>query len=130
MPFVITQGELAYEAGLVLTGAWKMFLAVQGSLTLSSTLTAWEAVELASSNGYVAVTGTIGSSTFNSSNGRYEAPALTGQFTASGAGFQFDAMVLKLASRSTPYAINIYDTPVVLSAGQSRSFSITLGVKP
>lgn len=130
MPFVITQGELAYEAGLVLTGAYKVFLATKGSLTIASTLSAWEAAELASSNGYAAVTGTVGAATYNSTTGRYEAPTITGQFTATGAGFTFGAMVVKLASRTAPYAVNIYETPVTLAAGQSRGFNITLGIKP
>lgn len=130
MPFVVTQGELAYEAGLVLTGAWKVFLATKGSLTLASTLTAWEAAELATINGYAAVTGTVGAAALNVTTGRYEAPMLTGQFNATGAGYTFDAMVVKLAGRTVPYAVNIYDVPITLSAGQSRGFNITLGVKP
>lgn len=130
MPFAITQGELAYEAGLILTGAYKVFLATKGSLTIASSLSSWEAAELASANGYAAVTGTVGAATLNATTGRYEAPTLTGQFTATGAGFTFDTMVVKLASRTAPYAVNIYDTPIVLSAGQSRGFNITLGIKP
>ena len=130
MSFVVTNGELAYEAGLILTGAWKVFLATKDSLTVSSTLAAWEAAELASSNGYAAVTGVVGASSFNATTGRYEAPVITGQFTASGAGYSFDAMIIKLASRSYPYAVNLYDVPIVLAAGQSRGFNITLGIKP
>jgi hypothetical protein len=26
--------------------------------------------------------------------------------------------------------VNLYDVPIVLSAGQSRGFNITLGIKP
>jgi hypothetical protein len=132
MPFVITQGELEYEAGLVLTGkAYKVFLATTGSLTLTSTLTAWEAAELATSAGYAAVTGTVGTGSYNGTTGRFEAPVITGQFgPATGAGFTFDAMVIKLASRTKPYAVNLYASPITLAAGQSRAFSITLGVKP
>lgn len=130
MAFVVTRGELEYEAGLILTGAYKIFLATKGSLGLTSTLLAWEAAELAVANGYTAVTGTVGSATYNSTNNRVEAPAITGTFTATGLGFTFDAMVCKLANRSKPYAINLYDSPVTLAAGQSRGFRITLGVRP
>jgi hypothetical protein len=132
MPFVITQGELEYEAGLVLTGkAYKVFLATTGSLTIASTLTAWEAAELTATAGYVAVTGTVGTGSYNATTGRFEAPVITGQFgPATGAGFTFDAMVIKLASRTKPYAVNLYSSPITLAAGQSRAFSITLGVKP
>jgi hypothetical protein len=38
--------------------------------------------------------------------------------------------VVKLAGRTVPYAVNIYDVPITLSAGQSRGFNITLGIKP
>jgi hypothetical protein len=132
MPFVITQGELEYEAGLVLTGkAYKVFLATTGSLTIASTLSAWEAAELATSAGYAAITGTVGTGSYNTTTGRFEAPVITGQFgPATGAGFTFDAMVIKLPSRSKPYAVNLYSSPVTLAAGQSRAFAITLGVKP
>jgi hypothetical protein len=132
MPFVITRGEVEYEAGLILTGvAYKVFLATAGNLTLTSSLTAWENAELASSGGYSAVTGTVGNGTYNANTGRFNAPEITGQFgPATGAGFTFDAMVIKLAGRSKPYAINLYTVPIVLAAGQSRGFSITLGIKP
>lgn len=132
MAFVITPGELEYEYGLVLTGlSYKVFLATTGSLTLTSTLAAWEAAELPTTNGYAAVTGTVGSGTYNAITGRFEAPLIAGQFgPASSIGFTFDAMVLKLPSRSKPYAVNLYDSPITLAAGQSRGFNITLGTKP
>mgnify|MGYP006267149507 CR=1 FL=1 len=131
MPFVLTQGELAYEAGLVLTGvAYKVFLATTGSLTVTSTLAQWEAAELASSGGYSAVTGTVGSGSYNGTNLRFEAPVISGQFgPATGVGFTFDAMIIKLANRTAPYAVNLYSTPITLASGQSRGFQITLGVK-
>ena len=132
MAFVVTQGELEYEAGLVLTGlTYKVFLATTGSLTVASTLSDWEAAELAATGGYVAVTGTVGTGSYNATTGRFEAPVITGQFgPATGAGFTFDAMVIKLPSRTKPYAVNLYSSPVTLAAGQSRGFSIALGIKP
>jgi len=133
MSFVITQGELEFQSGLILNGqSYKVFLATKGSLTLASTLSAWEAVELASTGGYAAVTGTVGNGVFNSGNGRVQSPVITGQFgPASGAGFSFDAMLIKIGTvRTKPYAVRLYDVPQVLAAGQSRGFSITLGIKP
>ena len=130
MPFIVTQGELAYQAGIVLTGTYKIFLATKGALTIASTLAQWEAAELAIANGYTAVTGTVSAAVYNSSTGRYDAPVISGAFSATGAGYTFDAMVVKLPSRTSPYAVNIYDAPITLSAGQSRGFNITLGIKP
>lgn len=130
MAFIITQGELEYQAGLCYVGvAYKVFLATTGSLTLTSTLTAWEAAELTATNGYSAVTGTISAGAWNSTANRFEMPAITGQFSATGAGYTFDAQIIKLAGRSKPYAINLYDTPITLAAGQARGFSHTPGQK-
>ena len=133
MSFVITQGELEFQSGLILNGqSYKVFLATRGSLTVASTLSAWEAAELAATGGYAAVTGTIGSGVFNAGNGRVEPPVITGQFgPASGAGITFDAMLIKIGTvRTKPYAVRLYDVPQVLAAGQSRGFSIILGIKP
>lgn len=133
MSFVITQGELEFQSGLILNGqSYKVFLATTGSLTLASTLANWEAAELAASNGYAAVTGTVGNGVFNATNGRVESPVITGQFgPATGAGFTFDAMIIKIGTtRTRPYAVRLYEVPQVLAAGQSRAFNITLGIKP
>lgn len=133
MSFVITPGELQFEHGLVLAGqTFKVFAATTGSLTLTSTLAAWEAAELATVNGYAAVTGTVGNGSLNTTTGRWESPVLTGQFgPATGAGFQYDAVIIKIGTtRTRPYAVNLLDTPILLAAGQSRGFQYTLGIKP
>jgi len=133
MSFAITQGELEFQSGLVLNGqTYKVFLATTGVLTVASTIAAWEDEELATANGYAAVTGTIGTGVYNGTTLRVEAPAITGQFgPATGAGFTFDAMVIKIGTtRTRPYAVRLYDVPQLLAAGQSRGFNITLGVKP
>jgi hypothetical protein len=133
MSFVISQGELEFQSGLILDGqTYRVFLATTGSLTLASTLTAWEAAKLASANGYADVTGTVGNGVYNTTNGRVESPVITGQFgPATGAGFTFDAMIIKIGTtRTRPYAVRLYEVPQVLAAGQSRAFNITLGIKP
>lgn len=133
MPFTITPGELEFEHDLVLEGqTYKVFAATTGSLTVASSLALWEAAELAATNGYAPVTGTVGTGAINSSTGRWESPVLSGQFgPATGAGFQYDAVIIKIGStRTKPYAVNLLPSPVVLAAGQSRGFNITLGIKP
>lgn len=131
MPFVITQGEIEYQAGQVLTGkTYKVFLATTGNLTASSNVSAWENAELATAYGYTALTGTVGSGSYNATTGRFEAPKIIGTFgPATGAGFTYDAVVVKLQGRTKAYAVNILAVPVTLAAGQSRGFEITLGVK-
>jgi hypothetical protein len=133
MSFVITRGELEFQSGLILNGqSYKVFLATTGSLTVTSTISEWETAELASANGYAAVTGTIGNGVFNATTGRVDAPVIVGQFgPASGAGFSFDAMIIKIGTtRTRPYAVRLYPTSQALGVGQSRGFNITLGVKP
>jgi len=133
MPFQITPGELEFEHDLVLEGqTYKVFAATTGSLTIASSLSLWEAAELAATNGYAPVTGTVGTGSLNSTTGRWESPVLSGQFgPATGAGFQYDAVIIKIgSSRTMPYAVNLLNSPIVLAAGQSRGFNITLGIKP
>lgn len=133
MSFVITQGELEFQSGLILNGqAYKVFLATKGILTAASTISSWEAAELTAINGYQAVTGTVGTGVYNAATLRVEPPEIIGQFgPATGAGFSFDAMIIKIGTtRTKPYAVRLYEAPVLLAAGQSRGFSITLGMKP
>lgn len=132
MTFAITPGELEFQYGLALNGqTYKIFAATTGSLTLASTLTAWEAAEIATINGYAALTGTLPAGTYDATAGRYTPPIISGQFgPATGAGFQFDAMVIKIGtSRTRPYAVRLLPAPVLLIAGQTRSFEITIGTK-
>jgi hypothetical protein len=133
MSFVITPGELSFQAGLQLNGqSYKVFLADAGVLTLASTISQWETAELAATNGYAAVTGTVGTAVFNPATGRFENPVITGQFgPASGIGFQFNAMVIKLGTvRTHPYAVRLYPVPQLLASNQARGFRVTLGTKP
>jgi len=133
MTFTITPGELQYEHGLVLSGqSYKVFCATTGTLTIASTVTQWEAAEIAATGGYVAATGTIAAGALNTTTGRWESPVISGQFgPASGAGFQFDAMIIKIGTaRTRPYAVRLFPTPIVLASGQTRGFQFTFGVKP
>lgn len=131
MTFEITKGELEYQASQVFAGkTFKVFLANTGVLTSESTISQWEQNELASAYGYSAVTGTVGSGAFNNTTLRFEMPVISGTFgPASGIGFTYDAIVVKLQGRSKPYAVNLLANPVSLAAGQSRGFSIKLGIK-
>jgi hypothetical protein len=133
MSFIITQGELLFQSGLALNGqTYKVFLANSDTLTVASTIAEWESAELAAVNGYTAATGTIGTGVYNSGTLRVEPPAITGQFgPASGSGISFNAMIIKIGTtRTRPYAVRLYEVPQLLAAGQSRGFSITLGVRP
>jgi len=122
----ISTKELERQAKLVFEGkTYKLFLAVKGALTVDSTRVDWEAAEV-SGGGYAAATGTIPAGTYSTGNGRYEMPALSATFTATGGGFTYDTVCLVIAG--SPYLHSILtETPsVTLAAGQSKSYTLTL----
>jgi hypothetical protein len=122
----ITPKELERQAVAVFEGkTYKIFLAVRGALTVSSTAAEWEAAEL-SGNGYAAVTGTIGTGSYNAGNTRYELPNITAQFSASGAGYTYDTMCFKLGSETYLHSINVETPSITLAAGQSKSYVLQL----
>lgn len=132
MAFVITPGELGFEADLFVGKSYRIYLVanVSSSDIASQSISYFRGKELIVGNSYSPITGTIGNGSFNSTTGRYDLPVLTGQFSATGPGYTFNGMVLELGGgRIYPYAVNVYDAPITLSAGQSRGFSFTLGIK-
>lgn len=122
----ITPKELERQAVALFEGrTYKIFLAVRGNLTVASTAAQWEAAEL-SGNGYAAVTGTIGTGSYNAGTTRYELPNITAQFTASGAGFTYDTMCLKIGTELYLHSINVETPSITLAAGQSKSYVLQL----
>ena len=122
----ISQRELARQAAEAFEGqTFKLFLATQGSLTAESDLTAWEAAEV-SGNGYAAITGTIGTGSYSTTNARYELPAISGTFTATGSGFTYDTVVLAIGSATGVHSINVESPSITLAASQSKSYTLTL----
>ena len=122
----ISQAELARQAAAVFEGkTFKLFLAVQGSLTAESLTTDWEAAEL-SGNGYAAITGTVGVGSYSTANGRYELPAINGTFTASGGGLTYDTICLVIDGATHLHSINVENPSITLADGQSKSYTLTL----
>ena len=129
---IVPQRELAFQANLAFEGeAYKLVLALNsGSLTAESDVSAWEAVEC-SGGGYAASTGTIGTGAWNSSTSRYEPSLLVITVTATGAGFAYDTIVLKVGATRTNVAglIQLPDV-VALAAAQSRTYNYQLVQAP
>jgi hypothetical protein len=127
----ISQAELKRKADLAYDNkAYRVFLANNtSSLTAESTASAWLAIELASSNGYAAVTGTIatGSGAYDGTDARYEFPAITANFTATGASFTYNTVVLRIATEASVAGILVESPAITLLAGQSKTYTITLG---
>ena len=135
MPFAVTPKEAEYQAAQNLVGkSFKIYLSNSSTLTIDSTSAQWAATELAASNGYAAVTGTIAAATYNATLKQYETAQINGIFTASsgGAGIVFRAVIIDLSGgspRTHPYAVNTYISDQTIVAGTSRSFGIQLSTR-
>lgn len=131
MAFEVTQKEVEYQATTLLAGqTYTIFLANAGSLNGTSTIAQWEAAALPEQNGYTAVTGTIGTGTYNSVSQRVLFPIINGTFgPILVSDLQFSAIVVKIGSRIYPYALKLYEVTSVISVGGTRSFSLTIGIQ-
>lgn len=123
----VSAKELERQAQLVFEGkTYKMFLAVNsGSLTSESTAAAWEAVEL-SGNGYAAVTGTIGTGSYDSTDARYELPAINATYSATGSGFTYDTICLKIGSELYLHSVCVESPSITLADGESKNYAFSL----
>jgi hypothetical protein len=124
----ISQKELERQAGLCFEGeAYEVFLATNdGSLTANSTYAAWQAVEVTSANGYAPVSGTLGTGAWDSTDARYELPAVTATFTSSGSGYSYNTICVRIGTETYLHSIVAESPSITLAAGQSKSYVITL----
>ena len=124
----ISQRELQRQAALCLEGrAYEVFLATNdGSLTANSTYAAWQAVEVASANGYAPATGTLGTGAWDSGDARYELPPITATFTSSGSGYSYNTVCVRIGTETYLHSIVAESPSITLAAGQSKSYVITL----
>ena len=124
----ISQKELERQAALAFEGeTYEVFLATNsGSLTVNSTYAEWQAVEVASSNGYAPVTGTIGTGAWDSGDARYELPSITATFTSTDSGFSYDTICVRIGTETYLHSIIAESPSITLAAGQAKSYVITL----
>lgn len=129
LTLTITPKELERQAALAFEGkGYAVRLCSDPTLSLDqgSTVAEWEALELASTNGYAAATGTIGVGSYNSTAGAYELPSINAQFTATSTGFSHDAVVITIDGATYPHSYIRLSEPLVLQAGQSKSYVLKL----
>jgi hypothetical protein len=132
MSFAVTPKEAEYQALQNLVGrTFKIYLSNSSTLTIDSTNTQWQATELATANGYAAVTGQIAPGAFNATLKQYETAQINAVFTASsnGSGIVFRAVIFELSGRTNPYAVNIYPSNQTIAAGTSRPLGIQLSTR-
>lgn len=129
LSITITPKELERQAALAFEGkAYKVFLASDPNqtLTMDSTLAQCEALELAESNGYEAVMGTIGAGGYDTDTAEYRLPYLDCSFSGTGTGFTHDTVVLSIDNHSHPHSIMRQSNAVLLQAGQSIGYRFRL----
>jgi len=93
--------------------------------TSSSTVANWQSAEV-SGNGYVRASGVIAAGSYNGTTARYELPVFDAEFTATSAGYTYDRIVVYIDGATYPHSVITEDPNVVLSAGQTQTYRITL----
>lgn len=125
----ITPKELERQAVEAFQGkTWRVFLALRQDvgLGITSSITEWEAEKVATANGYADATGTVGTGTYNNTTSAYELPALTAVFTATGAGYSYDSLIVQIDGNTHPHSVGLFSEPIVMVAGQTRVYSVVL----
>jgi len=130
LTITITPGELERQAILVYQGQpFEAFLvnnSLQATpLTAANTYANWKAAEL-SGNGYIAVTGSIGFGTYNTTTNRFELPPFVAGFSAVGGAIDFDTLCVRVGGGTALHSIQVEDPAVSILDGGSRTYLISL----
>jgi hypothetical protein len=94
--------------------------------TAESTVANWQSVELASANGYVRFSEVVGTGEYSNTAGRYNLPVIDAEFTASGVGYTYDRVVLYIDGATHIHSLIAEDPNIVLLAGQTQTYRLTL----
>jgi hypothetical protein len=124
----ISQKELQRVAGLAYEGETLkvMLCSVSSSgFTAESSVADWQSVEK-SGNGYVRYSTTVGTGAYDTTDGRYEMPDIDAAFTATGAGYAYDRIVVYIDGATYIHSLIIEDPNIALAAGQTQTYRITL----
>jgi hypothetical protein len=124
----ISQRELARVANLAYEGETiKVMLASVGAsgFTAESTVANWQSVEK-SGNGYVRFSQVIATGAYDATDARYEIPAIDAAFTATGAGYTYDRIVIYVDGSTYIHSLIVEDPNIALAAGQTQTYRINL----
>jgi hypothetical protein len=124
----ISQKELARVASLAYEGeTLKVMLCSVGvsGFTAESTVANWQSVEQ-SGNGYVRYSEVIGTGSYDSVDARYEIPAIDAEFTATGAGYTYDRIVIYIDGETYIHSLIQEDPNIALAPGQTQVYRVTL----
>lgn len=125
----ISSKELQRQAAAAFEGrTYTVFLARNlTGLTVDSTASQWLAAKV-SGGGYADVTGTIGTGTYSSGNARYELPVINAAFTATGSGFVYDTVCVRIGTETYLHSILVEVPNITMADGQTKTYSLTLAV--
>ena len=114
--------DLAYEGETV-----KVMLCSAGisGFTVESTVANWQTVEK-SGNGYVRYSEVAGAGAYNVLTSRYEIPAIDAAFSATGAGYSFDRIIIYIDSATYIHSLIVESPNITLSSGQTQTYRIKL----
>lgn len=124
----LSQKELKRAAAAAYEGkAIRVMLCNVGTSgnTAESTVAAWQAVEV-SGNGYTRFSGTVGTGSYDGTAAAYVLPNIDAAFTATGSGFTYDTVVVYFNGETYCHSITVESPNVVLSAGQTQTYRISL----
>ena len=124
----LSQKELARVANLAYEGETiKVMLCSVGATgyTSESTVANWQSVEK-SGNGYVRFSQVIATGAYDAVDARYEIPAIDAAFTATGAGYTYDRIVVYVDGSTYIHSLIVEDPNIALAAGQTQTYRITL----
>jgi hypothetical protein len=124
----ISQRELARVANLAYEGETiKVMLASVGAsgFTAESTVTNWQSVEK-SGNGYVRFSQVIATGAYDATDARYEIPAIDAAFTATGAGYSYDRIIIYIDGATYIHSMIVEDPNITLAAGQTQTYRVNL----
>jgi hypothetical protein len=124
----ISQKELKRVAGLCYEGeTLKVMLCSVGATgyTSESTVANWQSVEK-SGNGYVRYSTTVGTGAYDATDARYEMPDINAAFTATGAGYTYDRVIIYIDGETYIHSLIAEDPNIALAPGQTQTYRISL----
>jgi hypothetical protein len=124
----LSQRELARVANLAYEGETiKVMLASVGGsgFTAESTVANWQSVEK-SGNGYVRFSQVVATGAYDVTDARYEMPSIDAVFTATGAGYTYDRIIIYIDGATYIHSMIIEAPNVALSTGRTQTYRVNL----
>lgn len=124
----ISQKELKRVADLAYEGETiKVMLCSVGATgyNAESTVANWQSVEK-SGNGYIRFSQVIATGSYDVSDARYEIPNIDAAFTATGAGYSYDRIIIYIDGQTYIHSMIVENPNITLAAGQTQTYRIAL----